>query len=300
MYNKDSLKPRNGRKLNNVIAVLMSALLATGVMIGCGSDSGGTISNDLGEVVNNDSGGAVSSNTSIDDAAETLNDSSTEVSVNEAGLPALAYKTAEERQNQKIRHFDHAGELGRTFNQYFMVEEVDNEPEGGYPEGCSNCTYLVLKGTLYEIYYYDEPAHDLIYFPGDELPEGYEVRVTEGYTFPIEDLESFGEGHISTFGSGCVTKMSESGTVEYDDDNIMFFAYTTERQERADKGLPYDDLLPFDCVVLIKPGTYVRIGYDDGRRIDGIPTRELYQYLTKEDLEKLPEGTTIADDVAHY
>jgi hypothetical protein len=69
-----------------------------------------------------------------------------------------------------------------------MIEEVINEPDGGWesievPDDVyvTNERYIKLKGTFYETYYYDEPATDLVYFPGDELPEGYEVRITEDY-----------------------------------------------------------------------------------------------------------------------
>ena len=283
MYNKDSLKPRNGRKLNNVIAVLMSALLATGVMIGCGSDTGGT--------KNSDSAGGTSNVA----AAETVNDSATEVSTNEAEdeLPPQAYKTTEERQAQHVLDLDlkpmHS-------NQFLMIEEVINEPEEGWEVNSEikllNCDYIKLKGTLYETNLYDEPATDLVYFPGDELPEGYEVNVTEDYEVVVVDAGLI-PGHVDSL---CVSYIATDENTEVVYEEGIGFIWNKPDGSTRDE--MFEEYGRYVCKPSFTPGMYVML--EPPGIYDLVNVYYVTQLLTKEDLEKLPAETTIAHGVGHY
>jgi hypothetical protein len=295
MYNKDSLKPNKGRKLNNVIAVLMSALLATGVMIGCGSKAvdpgGGTdAETDVGNVEANV---GETETDSVIVAEDTVSENSAE------DLPPLAYKTVEERQAQHVLDED-LKPMGT--HAFLMIEDVINEPDEGWEAAAKdalNNDYLKLKGTLYEVNYYDEPAIDLVYFPGDELPEGYSVDVTEDYEAIVTDSERIGEGHefekLST-----LLAIEKDGEIAYefgigfkDRFEIPEKDYDLNREEFVAK---YGH---FTSDVTIEPGMYVILHRPTV--IGGISSGYyITQALTKEDLEKLPAGTTIAHGVGHY
>ncbi|MBQ9443417.1 MAG: hypothetical protein IJU43_03865 [Lachnospiraceae bacterium] len=175
----------NLKKFNNVIAVLMSAIFAAGVLIGCGAKA-------------EDPGGseAIAAEKSTEEQVIVTEDDviTEDVTPEDDELPPLAYKTVEERMQQG-KHKDSTG--FDSANRFFMLEEICDTPEGGFPEKSeegltySNGDYLKLKGTLYELRYNGRPANSSIYFPGDELPEGYTVEVTEDYEFTPVDCKNF-------------------------------------------------------------------------------------------------------------
>ena len=76
---------------------------------------------------------------------------------------------------------------------FFRVDEVleNREPEIGKDEESSwieHSDYLKVKGTLYALYRDGEPCYDRIYYPDQELPEGYSVEVTEDYEMVMADM----------------------------------------------------------------------------------------------------------------
>ena len=212
-------------------------------------------------------------------------------------LPALAYKTSEERQNQekpdpgehKIRKYDFS-------NQFLMIDEIVDayslydDPDFVWPEDVgkgANNLYVKIKGTLYEVYFYNEPDYDFVYFPGDELPEGYEVKITEDYELVVLDSPSLGEDHeLRPWTETYLVTENGSGEMEYES-----FRGFTKFRDYEDPNDP-DELA---AELVAGKGTYVEMVHS--KYTDDY---EFFQYLTKEDLEKLPEGTVLADDVAHY
>lgn len=224
-----------------------------------------------------------------------------DVSEVEEDLPALAYKTSEERQSQRKPVCDQSAmRKYNPSNQFLMIEEVINEPEGGWPEGneVPNDDCIRLKGTLYEVFFYDEPDYDLVYFPGDELPEGYEVRVTEGYEIALADDDRLGDGHRDVLVSSVYLVTENNEAAEYQ----RYFNGAKFKEDVPDD-IPLNELVreqgPYLFDILLKPGMYVDVLYDDGIKSGG-EHYVAFQYLTKEDLEALPEGVTLADNVVHY
>ena len=305
MYYKDRLNrmpvESGDKREHRMFAMLLSLALGLSVAVGCGAkgtaredtEPAGTVSGSAGETAESDVRGDTGSGNEV--AGAEVNAKDEAVTEAEEDLPPLAYKTAEERQHQKKPNESEWDMRNiAPSNQFFMVEEFINEPEGGWPEDmkCINDVYVKLKGTLYEVYYYGEPDYDFVYFPGDELPEGYEVKVTEGYELQFADTAELGDGHSDIMAS-CVYLVTnnEKNKVCYE----QFFS-GMKPKEGLDMNTPVKDLGPFPYEQVLQPGTYVDVTYVDAGVSAGY---RLYQYLTEEDLEKLPEDTNL-EGIAHY
>ena len=298
MYIKDNLKKLNKK---HVAVMVVSAVLAAGTLIGCGAkaDSGGAEVST--EAVGSDAINLVETEPEGDVEARE-GEMVAEASV-EDDLPALAYRTVEERMAQGKPGAEDLEKLGLTSNKFMMVEEVCDieelfkDPEFVWPEELhrsNNSKYIKLKGTLYELYFYDEPEYDLVYFPGDELSEGYEVRETGNFEVVIRDSDYFGEGHSIRVDTNAYPVVENSGTLSYKRFGGAF--KVREDIEFDENYLPKDDPNMPASEVVIKPGMYISL-IEPGRYYDAYT---IYQILTKEDLEALPEGITLADDVVHY
>ena len=254
-------------------------------------------------------------------AVETVSDSKTEVSDNEAvdELPPFAYKTTEERMSQGKTDFYEKSTRGYASNQFLMVNEVIAKDFDGsdFVEGkqYTSAQYIKLKGTLYEIYYNGKPANTVVYFPGDDLPDGYEVKVTEDYELVGNNWDYNEEVNGIKYDSLLTAQYIVEPNIE--DPNLMSYARDTwiaatgkrvySKNPKYFDGVAMGADTENDCdVVVIKPGMYFYV-MDTSLKPDpllGLETftrsYDMYQCLTKEDLKNLPEGVTLAEDVVHY
>ena len=304
MFIKDSLRHKDTGRIRNVCAVLVVTAMLTALLTGCGTKA--ATLDEATDTAQIRHGGAdiaekPTEQAGTDEAPEKAPD--TELADGARAEGSLMYATAEERQRQPKPDYDIAvrsyeeiylgessdsteqttyRELWGSSNKFFMVDEVMND-EHEYLQDEDICIdYLRLKGTLYEVYHNDEPEYNFVYFPGDEVPEGYEVRTTENYEMAIADNERLGEGHSHQ--------------------SAMFFKKAQDTNGKIASEVSYRIYGNGSTRIMhFSPGMYMEVTTDDtGRYI-------LYQYLTKEDMEELPDGAEFVESygkpslkVAHY
>ncbi|MBQ9443419.1 MAG: hypothetical protein IJU43_03875 [Lachnospiraceae bacterium] len=199
MFSKDSLK----NKKHNVIAVLMSVLLSAGIVIGCSStaeDPGGSeaiAAEKSTEVVETEEPAVVAEE--VDESVESV-----DILDREKPKELGYYEQVKDGGRTEIRYEDGLINDPLATNKWLMIEEVANL---GRDE-------TKVKGTLYEVFYCGKPDNDLVYFPGDELPEGYEVKETEDY-----EVILWGEDHDNgmgdVYGSGYTAEKDASNKISY-------------------------------------------------------------------------------------
>ncbi len=259
----------------------MSALLAAGILIGCGAtgDPGGG-SEPVAEKV--EAPEVVSTETAPDVTADTKDEDTKDEDTKDAEADVGAENILE-REKPVIKDAYNTDEHYPT-NKFIMIEEVVGEPEEGYGDSLSHC-YVKIKGTLYEVYLDGVPDYDLVYYPGDELPEGYEVKVTENYETRFSDAKGFGEGHQDILGNAYLAE-EEAGVVSYKlhMDGCLFDC-------DLDPSIPPEE--SYAVKPALEPGMY-------GSLNEYAPTEFFHetfiQYLLK---DQIPEGVELADNVAH-
>ncbi len=273
MYNKVSLKQKH-----NVIAVLMSALLSAGIIIGCGvkaNDPGGG-SEPVAEKV--EAPEVVSTETAPDVTADTKDEDTKDAETKDAEADVGAENILE-REKPVIKDDYYCDEHCPT-NKFIMVEEV---ADPGEDKG-----YVKVKGTLYEVYLDGAPDYDLVYFPGDELPEGYEVKVTEDYEAVLEDWDRFGEGHSIVTGSAYLAKEDASHKISY-----KYFTGCSIWDNDLDPNISKDESYPVEPA--IEPGMYGMLTFNNN--VEGFPSTTFIQALLKDQMPT--DGTEVSDDVMH-
>ncbi len=340
MFNKASLKQKH-----NVIAVLMSALLAVGVLMGCGAkaaDPGGSTE------TSGEAQPVVLKETEQRGVSEDM------VEASEEALPDFAYKTVEDRMKQGR----HKSDTQNPSNKFFMIESISTEPLNGYPDNYGEITapceefprgvyadsgyYVRYIGTLYELFHDGKPANGSVYFPGDELPEGYTVEVTEGYEFAYHDFYNLdgdgvkmvstkyvvtddGTGHMSYVGKldheEAVLVAVDEGDIHLTKEEVEALDNEEAENWKADPTYGHDEFIkkagfhawgreytpgmyfqlnqyaPMDPeVIAISEAAGIEHNWEAINSVD----YELYQILTKEDMEKLPKGAVLDEDIIHY
>ena len=306
MYNKKFFN-------KHVLNALMSVLLAAGVLLaGCGGpdrDEAGAAA-----VVGDDTS-EISAETT--EETETEAEEATEAADEpEEDLPALCYKTDEERwwQGKPLGYPKAKEHRECTYpvyrnenrsNKFFMVNGYTCTPKSGHPDLGENLEnglnmigddYVRLTGTLYEIFFYDKPEYDLVYFPGDELPEGYTVKITEGYELIFRDDHGRDGEELDVCSVRCKVSDDGTGVMSYENDRggakDATYGTTPEEMRRL---IDTDSVYEWD----FNPGEYYEF-LEEKPVLDIKKTIDLFRVLTKEDMEALPEGVTIDDNVMHY
>ena len=176
----------------------------------------------------------------------------------------------------RTEHYEFEGsdvvELYPT-NKFIMVEEVADPGERN--------DYVKVKGTLYEVFFYGSPDYDLVYFPGDELPEGYEVKVTDDYELVLGDDGNLGEGHIWIIGDSYIAEKGDDNKISYKN----YPGYTV-----------YENDTDPPVGIIIEPGMYGMLAIDEGR-YESEPTTLFVQALLKDQMPT--DGTEVSDDIMH-
>ena len=265
----------NLKKFNNVIAVLMSAIFAAGVVIGCGAkaeDPGGSVAI------------AAEKSTEVVETEEpaVVAEESVDIFDREKPKELGYYEEVKEGDRTENRFVETAVD---PTNKFIMVEEVEDPGKEHY---------VKVTGTLYEVFFYGEPDNDLVYFPGDELPEGYEVKVTEDYEIALDDYEGAGEGHSTIFGTAYLAEKDSEGKIAY-----KYRPGCCIWDNDLDPSIPDDK--SYAVGPAIKPGMYgmysiTTYDFDDGWS-EMCPDTFFIQALLKDQMPT--DGTEVSDNVMH-
>lgn len=273
MFNKDSLK----NKKYNVIAVLMSALLAAGILIGCGTKAedpgGGTeaVAESVEPVT-------VESSETADEKEPVTEDVKTdEVDNNDTEDILSREKPTVYYENQDGQKF----KKDIPTNQFLLIEEVADPTE--------DKNYVAVKGTLYEVFLDGEPDYDLVYFPGDKLPEGYEVKVTEDYEVALADASYHGEGHSYILGMAYLAKKDLFNKISY-----KSYLECCKITCDIDPTVSFSDSDWEGPAV--EPGMYGSLALDLTDTKYHSPESLFVQYLLK---DQIPEGVELDDNIVH-
>lgn len=155
-------------------------------------------------------------------------------------------------------------------NKFIMINEIE---DGEY------INYVTVKGTLYEVFLDGEPDYDLVYFPDDELPEGYEVKVTEDY-----EAELYGDRVPD--GSAFLPTEDKNHKMSY-----KYYVSCCITTQDLDPNITLKDAEWVGPAV--EPGMYGSLAQYD---VDGMSGAEFIQYLLK---DQIPEGVELDDDIVH-